>query len=142
MNRWLKRALLTAAAVPLVAGAVSALADEARGGQGIRDEGRERVSVSPSVTRSPAATPRPVADTPVARSSAEDALPALTQLAVEAGWAKTSTADRASLCAGWRTDRYLTLEAFMESAEAAASGYSLDGTTVMRFFDGRCGTNR
>lgn len=140
MNKRLKYALITVAAIPLAAGAVGALADEARGGSETGASTQVRVSESPSVTRSPAPSPDPrpsKTETPTARSSAEDGNAALTQLAMEVTWAKVSQADKDQLCTAWRLDEYTALEAFMEGA--ASTNAHLDSNTVITYLDGQCG---
>ncbi|HEU4568255.1 MAG TPA: hypothetical protein VFR99_09485 [Marmoricola sp.] len=144
MNKRVKMVLLSAAAIPLVAGMVGAIVDEARGAQGVRDEGASRV-VAATTSRPPSQRPRPAKPapataTPTAHSSQEDGETALTQLALEVTWKKLTPDERHQECVAWRTDRYTALEAFMEGADAARTGYRLDGGTVMRFFDQRCGS--
>lgn len=141
MNKRVKYALIAVAAIPLAAGMVGALADEARGGSSGSASTSVRVTESPSATRSatPGPRPKPAQDaTPTARSSAEDGEVALTQLAMEVTWAsKVTQADRDQLCVAWRLDEYTALEAFMEGA--ASTNAHLDSPTVVKFLDQKCG---
>jgi hypothetical protein len=140
MNKRVKYALIAVAAIPLAAGMVGALADEARG----KPEGSASTSVR--VTQTPSETPRatpkpdpkPAQDvTPTARSSSEDGEAALTQVAMEITWGRVSDEDKTQLCVAWRADEYTSLEAFMEGA--ASTNAHLDSPTVIKFLDQKCG---
>lgn len=128
----LKNAGLAVAGVVLVAGMVTGLSEA------MRDNADDAVKPTPvptvTVTVTRTALPKPSL-LPNARSSAEDGAKALTRVSIENAWRQQSDADHRALCGQWRTDSYLTLEAFMEEAGEAP----LDGGTVMAFFTEKCG---